>query len=167
MNTLNYIAIVKPHTLQITTAHAKYFQPAFTSGFQVTVLNNGNPSTAPTKSSLHRHPYNYLPSLQLTLNWTSKLVSLITIWHGPRRKHRHQQFSRCCVWISCRRGVFTALLRSNGRVADHRKHRFCCCMLTCRANLIVCDRYLVTGLQATIFREVYSRSMKKRMYTPM
>jgi hypothetical protein len=50
VTTNNYNIISNFHTLQMTTAHAKSFQPAFTSRFPATDLNNGDPSTAPTKS---------------------------------------------------------------------------------------------------------------------
>jgi hypothetical protein len=60
VTTSNYSVVADFHTLQITTAHAKSFQSAFTSLFPVTDLNNGDTSTAPTKSSLHRLPYNWL-----------------------------------------------------------------------------------------------------------
>jgi hypothetical protein len=48
------------HTLQITAAQAKSFQSAFISRFLVTDFKNGDSTTAPTKSSLHRLPYNWL-----------------------------------------------------------------------------------------------------------
>jgi hypothetical protein len=71
VTTLNYCVIADLRTLQITTVHAKSSQSAFTSYFLVTDLNNGDPSapvftlllsgkyptTALTKSSLHRLPY--------------------------------------------------------------------------------------------------------------
>jgi hypothetical protein len=46
------------NTLQIIIAHTKPFQSAFTSRFPVMDLNNGASSTASTKSSLRRLPYN-------------------------------------------------------------------------------------------------------------
>jgi hypothetical protein len=57
VTTNNYNTIANFYTLQIATAHANSFQPAFTSRFQVTDINNGDFSIAPTKFSLHRHPY--------------------------------------------------------------------------------------------------------------
>jgi hypothetical protein len=66
VTTLNYSAIANLYTLQTTTAHAKSLQSAFISRFLVTDHNNGDSSTAPTKSSLHRLPYNWLLSLQIT-----------------------------------------------------------------------------------------------------
>jgi hypothetical protein len=53
VTTINYSAIADFHTLQITTAHAKSDQSAFTCPFPVTHLNNGDCSTAPTKPSVH------------------------------------------------------------------------------------------------------------------
>jgi hypothetical protein len=53
VNTLNYSAIADIHTLKITTAHVKSFQSAFSSRFPVTDLNNGDLSTALSKSSFH------------------------------------------------------------------------------------------------------------------
>jgi hypothetical protein len=58
-------------------------------------------STAPTK-----YLYNQL---------TSKLVSVITSQHGPRRKHRFKEFSYCCAWTRCRGNLFVSWsLSSNG-----------------------------------------------------
>jgi hypothetical protein len=74
VTTFHYSAIANLHTLQITTARATSFESAFTSRFPVTDLNNGDSSTAQTKSSLHRLPYDWL-----CYNWlASKLVSVIT-----------------------------------------------------------------------------------------
>jgi hypothetical protein len=56
-------------------------------------------STAPTKSSLHRLPYNWL---------TFKLASVIKSRHGPRRKHCFQQFLYCCTWTCCRGNLFVS-----------------------------------------------------------
>jgi hypothetical protein len=44
VNTSNYSTIAYFHTLQITTAHAKFFQPAVTSCFLVTDPNNADSS---------------------------------------------------------------------------------------------------------------------------
>jgi hypothetical protein len=44
--TSTYNAIADLHILQITTAHAKSTQSAFTSRFLVTDLNNGDPSAS-------------------------------------------------------------------------------------------------------------------------
>jgi hypothetical protein len=41
------------------------------------------------------------------------LVVLITLLHGPGRKHRFQQYL-CCMHILCRGNGFTMLLHSNG-----------------------------------------------------
>jgi hypothetical protein len=82
---LNYSAIADLHTLQITTAHAKsstYVCYVFNTRSLVKASNSGDSSASTlscTKSSLHRLPYNLL---------ISKLVPLITPWHGPRRNHR-------------------------------------------------------------------------------
>jgi hypothetical protein len=73
VSTLNYNAIVNLHTLQITAAHAKAFHSVFTMRSLVKLLTVGFfsfcahfiarwSSTAPTKSSLHRLPYNRLTS---------------------------------------------------------------------------------------------------------
>jgi hypothetical protein len=58
VTTLNYSAIADFNILQITTAHAKSFQSAAvpTSRSLVTASNSGDPSTAPTKSSLRSFP---------------------------------------------------------------------------------------------------------------
>jgi hypothetical protein len=60
--TLNYGAIADVHTLPITTAHDKFFQP-FTSRFPATDLNNGDSSTAPTGLAAISHQP---PSLRFT-----------------------------------------------------------------------------------------------------
>jgi hypothetical protein len=85
VTTNNYNTIANFHILQITRAHTKSFQSAFASRFPVTDLNNGGSSTAPSKSSFHRLPYNRL---------TSKLVAIITSRHGPRRKRRSFLYSK-------------------------------------------------------------------------
>jgi hypothetical protein len=76
--------------------------------------------------------------------------------YNPLALTETTQFFYWCVWLRSRRHVFTAPLCSNGRGVDHRKHRFqqflCCCLLSrCHGNLFVCDRYLVTGLHATVW----------------
>jgi hypothetical protein len=75
MTTLNYSAIADFHTLQITAAHAKTFQSAVCA--LVMALNDGDFSTALTKSSLHRLPYNSLSTLSVTtlMNFKSKSKS--------------------------------------------------------------------------------------------
>jgi hypothetical protein len=72
VTTFNYIAIVDLHNLHIPTAHAKYIWCVLTSRSLVTAYNSGDSfnfrahlvakqfSTASTKSSLHRFPYNWL-----------------------------------------------------------------------------------------------------------
>jgi hypothetical protein len=45
-STNNYSAIADLHTLQITRAHAKFSQSAFTSRFLVTDLINGDSSAS-------------------------------------------------------------------------------------------------------------------------
>jgi hypothetical protein len=58
--------------------------------------------------------------------------------------------------------MFTVPLRSNGRGAGHRKHRFqqflyFCVLIRCRGNQFVCDRYLVTSPNAAVIkRTTYS-----------
>jgi hypothetical protein len=44
----------------------------------------------------------YVSSSKTPLQLTSKLVSVITSRHGPRRKHRFQQFLYCCARTHCR-----------------------------------------------------------------
>jgi hypothetical protein len=50
VTTNNCRAIAKLHTLQITVAHAKSSQSAFTSRFLVAVLNNGDSSASVSTS---------------------------------------------------------------------------------------------------------------------
>jgi hypothetical protein len=61
----NYSAIANLHTLQITRAHAKPSQSAFTSCFLVTDLNNGDSSASVLMSLLSgKYPTtNYLLQL--------------------------------------------------------------------------------------------------------
>jgi hypothetical protein len=59
--TTNYCnTIANFHTLKITTAHAKSFQPAAVSSSRsrVTASKSGDSSAKPTKFYLHRFPYN-------------------------------------------------------------------------------------------------------------
>jgi hypothetical protein len=57
--TLNYSAIADFHTLQTTTVHVVFSVCCvLTSLTLVTASNYGNSSSAPTKSSLHKLPYN-------------------------------------------------------------------------------------------------------------
>jgi hypothetical protein len=90
VTTLNYRAITDFYTLQITTAYAKNFPACFVfiSRYLVTASNIGDFSTTPTKPSLHSLPYNSLSTDSVTIELTSKLVSVITSRLGPRRKHR-------------------------------------------------------------------------------
>jgi hypothetical protein len=46
VTTSNYSAITNLHAIQITIAHAKFSQPAFTSRYLVTDLNNGDSSAS-------------------------------------------------------------------------------------------------------------------------
>jgi hypothetical protein len=70
VTTLNYSAVADLHTLQITRGHAKSFPVCnvFPSRFLVTASNSEDSSTAPTKSSLHRFPYNSLSTDSVTTN---------------------------------------------------------------------------------------------------
>jgi hypothetical protein len=87
VTTLNYSAIANLHTLPITRTHGKSFPACnvFTSRSLIMASNSGDSSTAPSKSSLHRLPYN---SLSL-----APFVFLITSRYGPRRKHRSLVYS--------------------------------------------------------------------------
>jgi hypothetical protein len=98
LTTSNYSAIANLHILQITTAHAKPSQSAFTSRFLVTDLNNGD-SSASVLTSLLSGEY---PTTEFIVT----IVLNITSRHGPRRKHCLQHFLYCCVWIRCRGNMF-------------------------------------------------------------
>jgi hypothetical protein len=87
-------------------------------------------STAPTKSPLHRLPNNSLLHLYVLL--TSKLVPLITPWHGPRRKHN-------ILLGTC---IFAKVLLSNGCVYLLIKNLLFRCLFRVR--------YPVTGLHAAV-----------------
>jgi hypothetical protein len=78
VTTSNYNAIDNLHNLQITIAHAKPSQSAFTSRFPVTDLNNGDFS-ASVLTSLLTGEY---PTTELLLQ-----TFLVTSRHGPLRKH--------------------------------------------------------------------------------
>jgi hypothetical protein len=100
VTTLNSSAI----PLQITTAHAKSFQSVFSSRSLVTASNSRDSSTAPTKFSLHRLPYNSLQTL-------APVVLIITSRHGSRKKYRSLLYSN-----RCRANRFAKALLSNGCV---------------------------------------------------
>jgi hypothetical protein len=67
ITTSNYYIIANLHTLQITTAHAKSSQSAFTSCFPVMDLNNGDFS-ASVLTSLLSSEY---PTTELLLHLTN------------------------------------------------------------------------------------------------
>jgi hypothetical protein len=96
----------------------------FTSRSLLTASNSGDSSSAPTKSSLHRLPHNWL---------TSCLV--ITSRCGPRRKHRSLLYSKLFRW-----NVFAKALPSNG------------CVYLLNKNLLPSSEccYPGTGLHAII-----------------
>jgi hypothetical protein len=98
VTTLNYSAIANLHISQITTAHAKPSQFAVSSSFPATASNNRDASASVLMSLLSGE----YPTTELN----SKLVILMTPWHGPRRKHRLQQFLYCCMWIRWRWNMF-------------------------------------------------------------
>jgi hypothetical protein len=89
--TCNYSAIANLYTSQITTVHSKPSQSNFTSRFPVTASS----SVDSTASMLMPLPADH----SLTTKLNSNLVSLITHWHGPRRKHYFQPFLYCFAWI--------------------------------------------------------------------
>jgi hypothetical protein len=104
ITTNDYNNIANFHTLQITTAHAKSFQSAFTSRFPVTDL------------PLHQLSLLFTDSLitdywQLSVdNWlTSKFVFVITSRHGPCRKHHSLLYS----FVSMQTCLFAKALPSN------------------------------------------------------
>jgi hypothetical protein len=91
--TSNYSAVANVRTLQITTAHAKYYPTCYvsTGRFLVTASNSGDSSVSalkpslnggslPTASSLHSIPYK--------TDFVAPVVLLITPRHGPPRQHR-------------------------------------------------------------------------------
>jgi hypothetical protein len=156
-------------TIHKSPQHSLSHFPAccvFTSRSLATAANSGDPSASRAQVLSSQPPvhnwlssYNsalrlaaishQLPSLLLRDSLTTEHSCswLTTPWHGPRIKHRFQQFLYCWVLIRCCRDVFTAPLRSNGRSQQF----LCRCVLfCCRGNLFVCDRYLSTGLNATI-----------------
>jgi hypothetical protein len=100
--------IANIHTLQITTAHAKYFPACgvFTSRSLVTASNSGESSTAALKSSLHSLPHRTHSDVPIFF--------LVTHLHGPNRKHRFEEYIYCCMRIRYRGNVFTDPLPRNG-----------------------------------------------------
>jgi hypothetical protein len=83
VTTSNHNTIAFFNILEITTAHANSFQSAvFTSRSLVTDSNSGDTSTAPTKSSLRRLPYN---SDELQGRFTSRLVIQFVLAPSPLR----------------------------------------------------------------------------------
>jgi hypothetical protein len=90
VTTLDYSAVANLRAIQITVSQAKPFQSAVSSpvvpwstALTMEILQLSR-STAPTKSSLHRLPYNWL---------ISEIVSVITSRLAPRRKHRPVLYS--------------------------------------------------------------------------
>jgi hypothetical protein len=71
----NYWAIANLHTLQITRAHAKSSQSAFTSCFLVTDLNNGDSSTYANIVTVWQISHNWL-IVKSSLMTNSQLASL-------------------------------------------------------------------------------------------
>jgi hypothetical protein len=55
----------------------------------------------------------------MTTPATNQLPQTILVINLGTERIEKQLFS-CCVWIIFRRDVFTALLRNNGRGADHK-----------------------------------------------
>jgi hypothetical protein len=98
-NTHNTIAHF--HTLQITTSHAKYFPGCsiFTRCSLITASNSVYSSASALKPPHRRLPSNCL---------------LITPLHGPKTKHRFQQYFYCCMCIRRRGDVFTEPLPRYG-----------------------------------------------------
>jgi hypothetical protein len=133
--TSNYSATANPHIAQITTAPAKTFPDCrvFTSSSLATASKSGDSSA----SSAHIFPsatpvQNCLPAIpQLTAS--PPIFFLITISHGPNRKHCFQQFLYCClgrllmydsskiveVFSRFRVNLFTEQLPSNGSGIVH------------------------------------------------
>jgi hypothetical protein len=138
--TNNCRAISYLHTLQITATNTMSSPPCnvFTSRFLVTASNNGDPSASALKS---------FPALyHLATQLLCKLVPSITLWHGPRRRHI---FSI----VAC---VFTALLRSNGRLWTTENIALLL-LLVCILRLLpgngrcLQSHSLATGLYATVY----------------
>jgi hypothetical protein len=110
VTTSNYNTIANPYILQITRAHTKSSQFAFTSRFLVMNLNNGH-SSASALTSLLSGEY---PANELTL-WLCPL--LITSQHGPCRNTLFPLLqSNCCIiknLLPSNGNVFTELLPRN------------------------------------------------------
>jgi hypothetical protein len=93
VTTFNYSAIADFHSLQITTAHTKSFQSAvFSSCSLATASNNRDSSTAPIKFTLHRLPYNFLPTHSVTTEYLLNLSQPRTC----RKYHSLLYLSRFC-----------------------------------------------------------------------
>jgi hypothetical protein len=105
----------------------------FTSCSLVTASNNGDYSAfalTPWPAG-HRH----------TTELNFKLVTLITPWHGPRRRHCFPQFLYCCAWTVGDSHVF-----ATQSVQSHAD----CCLATAVVSLFRGLR-LPTSLCAKIF----------------
>jgi hypothetical protein len=79
---------------------AQLYTQALGSPFVVSYDSQGYGGGIRTR--LHKE-WNYLPSF-------------ITILHGPKRKHRSQQFLYCCLRIRCQKNLFAEPLPSNLRL---------------------------------------------------
>jgi hypothetical protein len=111
----NYSAIANLHILQITTAHAKFFQPAvFTSRSLVTASNSGDSSASALKSSLNGGSLpndTFLHRLPYRTDLVAPISFLINTRHGPGRQQR--SFS----YVNRFHGnVFTESFPSSGRL---------------------------------------------------
>jgi hypothetical protein len=88
-----YNTVTNFHTFQITTAHAKSFQSAFTNRFPVMDL----PLHWPTLLFMDSLTTDYW---QLSVdNWpTSKVVLVVTSQHRPCRKHHSLLYCFVSMW---------------------------------------------------------------------
>jgi hypothetical protein len=98
--TLNYSAIAKFHTLQITRAQAKSCPACsvFTSSFLATSFNNGYSSTSMLKSSLNGGSLptdSFLHRLPYRTDLVAPVDFLMTSRHCSCRQHHYHMRIRC------------------------------------------------------------------------
>jgi hypothetical protein len=123
VTTNNYNITADFHTLQLTSAHAEsFYSVVFTSRSLVAASNSGDSSSASTKPSLHKLPYNWLTSnLSLAYN--------ISAWNN--RKHSSPIVAPIVSMGTC---LFAKALLGNGRVYLPIKNvlpTIECCFVVC------------------------------------
>jgi hypothetical protein len=138
--TSKYSAIADLHTLHITIAHAKpQFFLVFPSRCLVPALNNRDSSTSVLTP---------LPAGCTIHSWTH--CSNCPGYNISARTTQKTPFFYCCGRVRCCGIVFIEPLPTNGRGADHRKHRSSIVAGVPSNGRCFQSHYLATGLYTTV-----------------